>query len=406
MLLRGATLLDGRRWEPQSDRDVVIEGGRITAVGKGCSAAQTVLDCRGLTVMPGLIDCHVHLSVTGGPDFLREARDPLAFVAWRAAKHARDTLQAGFTTVRSLGDRDYVTVHLREAVAEGLVEGPRIVTAGLPICMTGGHGWLFGSREADGADGVRQAVREQLKAGADVIKLIATGGVLTPGVQPGAPQLTRAELEAGVEEAHKAGRRAAAHAQGAEGIRNAVLAGIDSIEHGFYLEEDTASLMATRGTYLVPTFSALRNILAHGTSAGLAEYVVQKAATVSTAQVESFQRALAAGVRVALGTDAGTPFNYHGANAQELGHMVEAGLPVARALAAATSEAATLLGLDHEIGTIDVGKAADLIVVDGDPLADVRILADQARIVAVIARGRLLRCTHPARVTGLSGRSV
>jgi imidazolonepropionase-like amidohydrolase len=262
--------------------------------------------------------------------------------------------------------------------------------AGAIICMTGGHGWFIG-READGPDDVRRAVREQLKAGADCIKFTATGGGMTPGVDPRASSFTDVELAAGVDEAHKAFRRAIAHAQGNTGIKTAVRAGIDSVEHGVYLDDEVIEEMRRRGTFLVPTLVAPAMIARHGTSAGIPEYVVTKAAGVLEAHQESFRKAVRAGVRIAMGTDAGTPFNRHGENAQELSLMVEGGLSPADAIVAATRSAAELLDLVEVTGTVEPGKAADLLIVDGDPLADIRILADCDRLAGIVKDGRWIR---------------
>src|SRR5581483_7350186 len=280
-----------------------------------------------------------------------------------------------------------INCDLMRAVSAGLVEGPRIVPAGRMITMTGGHGWPIG-READGADEVRKAVREQLKAGARAIKLMASGGVMTPGVDPRSPQLGLDELSAGVEEAHKAGVKTASHAQAAAGIRNAVFAGIDSIEHGIYLEDDVIEEMKRRGTALVATLAAPHNINALGEGAGMPPHVLEKSRMVAEAHLDSFRRAMRAGVTLASGTDAGTPGNQHGRNAQELRLMVEHGLSPAEAIRAATTHAAALLGLADQTGRIAPGFAANLLLVSGDPLADIAVLERPEAIAAVWLEGR------------------
>jgi imidazolonepropionase-like amidohydrolase len=264
-----------------------------------------------------------------------------------------------------------------------------MLCAGHLICMTGGHGWPIGC-EADGVDGLRRAAREQLKAGADLVKMIATGGVLTPGSQPGAAQLTLEELRAGVEEAHRAGRKAAAHAQGSEGIRNAVLAGIDSVEHGFFLTTEVIGMMVERGVYLVPTLTAARAIVEHGKKSGIPPSAVDKAMAAWQEHEKSFAKAVEAGVKVAMGTDAGTPFNEHGRNAQELVLLVEHGMSEAEAILSATSRAAELLGIADSVGSISVGKVADLLVVKGDPLEDIAVLTDPESIGCVYQAGKLV----------------
>ena len=384
LVIRPGRLFDGTGRPAEEDRWVLVEGDRIAAVGKGAPPGDApTISAPRATLLPGLIDCHVHLSFSGGGDYLNEAKEPAPLLAWRASKHAEQTLQAGFTTVRSLGDLHYVDVHLRAAIDRGLVRGPRVLAAGRIICITGGHGWPLGGREADGPDDVRRAVREQVKAGADLIKFTATGGVMTPGVNPQAASFTLEELRAGVEEAHKLGRKTAAHAQGSDGIRNALLAGIDSIEHGFWLTDELVDLMLERGTFYSATLVAGRMIAEHGTAGGIPEFAVQKARWAGEAHRKSFRLAVERGVNLVLGTDAGTPFNFHGRNAIELALMVEGGLEPRRALHAATGAAARLLGLEAEIGTIAEGKQADLVLVQGDPTEEVAVLQDPARIGGV-----------------------
>jgi imidazolonepropionase-like amidohydrolase len=281
-------------------------------------------------------------------------RGVVAVTAIKAAVRARQTLAAGVTTVRDLGGRDYCEIGLRRAIQDGLIQGPRILAAGRPVCMTGGHGhWL--AREADGPDDVRKAVREQLKAGADVIKIIATGGVLTPGVEPGSPQLTLDEMRAAIEEARKAGRRTAAHAMGVDGIADAVKAGITSIEHGVYLSDEVVASMRSDGTYLVPTLIAPAAITAGGLSAGIPEFMVRKSERVMAAHVQSFQKALEAGVAIAAGSDAGTPLNPHGSLVPELVLMVKHGMTPLRALRSATAERGRPAGIGRDARTYRAG---------------------------------------------------
>ena len=244
----------------------------LSKVGKGSGPAKTngheVIDLEGRSIAPGIIDCHVHLCLDGSADPCDPCRMILsAVMTLKTARNAQLTLLAGVTTVRDMGAMNGVTLPIRNAVAEGIVPGPRILSSGRCICMTGGHGWPFG-READGEDEVRKAVREQIKAGVDVIKLMATGGVMTPGVDPGAAQFTYEELKAGVEEAHKAGRRTASHAQGNQGVKNALRAGIDSIEHGVFLDDEAIQLFLDRKTALIPTISAPFHILEKGIKGG------------------------------------------------------------------------------------------------------------------------------------------
>jgi imidazolonepropionase-like amidohydrolase len=341
------------------------------------------------TLLPGLIDCHVHFALSGGPDWLTDAREPYATMCWRAARRARDTLRAGFTTVRTLGGRDGADPALRDAQAAGLVEGPRISATNLLVCMTGGHGAWMG-READGPDDVRKAVREQLKAGADCVKFIATGGVMTPGVEVGAQQLTEHELRAGVEEAHKAGRKTAAHAHGAEGIKAAVLAGIDSIEHGSFMTDEIMILMKERGTFFSATLCSAEGFY-RAPPGAVAEWAIAKGIRVREALYETLSRAYQSGVKLVLGTDAGTPFNRHGDNARELALMVDLGVEPLDALRAGTRNGAELLKQSGDLGTIEPGKLADLVLCRGDVVADVSRLCDPANIRAVVQGGRVVR---------------
>lgn len=389
LILTGATLIYGTGAEPVRERAVVVERGRISAVipaGRHRADA-TVVSLDGLTLLPGLINCHVHLCLGGEADPVKAlGEDSPATTAIKTVLRAQQTVEAGVTTVRDLGGRDEVALALRDAVRAGLVPGPRILAAARGICMTGGHGWRFG-RQADGPDDVRKAVREQLRAGADVIKILATGGVMTPGVEPGSAQLTPEEIRAAIEEAKKAGRRVAAHAQATEGIAACVDAGITSIEHGIFLTEPIARKMAKEGIALVATLVAPEQIVTHGVAAGIPEFAVRKSEAVRGRHVESFQLAMMLGVPIAAGTDAGTPLNLHGSIVPELLLMVKAGMSPLEVIRSATSVAARVLGLEDETGRIAPGLAADLIAVGGDPgerieaLDDLRLVVRNGEIV-------------------------
>ena len=376
--------------------DVAAIDGRIQLENAGSMPGARRIDCSGKFIIPGLIDCHVHLTGSGDPAELNAARTtPLAQRAWRAEAYARATLHAGFTTVRDLGAADRLNIEMAHAVAAGLIEGPRILAAGLGVTMTGGHGHGFLATEADGADAVRKAVREQLRAGATAIKLFASGGVMTPGVDPRSPSFTQEELRAGVEEAHKAFRPVGAHAQATDGIKNAIRAGVDSIEHGVWLDDEAIDMMRERGTYLVATLTAPYQIAHRGLEAGIPSYMVDKGWQVLESHQDSFRRALQAGVRIAMGTDQGTPANKPGENAQELLQMTALGMSSGAALMAATAWAAGLLRIEGEAGSISGGLAADLVVLDGDPLENIGVLTNQRAIRAVIQAGRIVRSDLP-----------
>ena len=391
--LRSIHLIDGRG----STRDrmtVLIQGGRIAAVGPDREisvprGAETP-DVRGMAVLPGLIDCHVHLCLSAEADVVRTIeQEAPALTTLKASQFARQTVEAGFTTVRDVGCRDHSIFALKQAIADGLLPGPRIVAAGLAICMTGGHARFIG-READGPVEVVTAVREQLAAGAEVIKFIASGGVLTPGTSPDCAQMTPEELAAGMSEARRAGRRVAAHAHGADGMKNAIKAGTHSIEHATLMDEEAAGLMREYGVFMVPTLSALATTAACGLACGIPESALTKAKSMQARHEASFKKAARAGIKVALGTDAGTPFNYHGENAQELERMVALGMTPMEAIVAATSAAAALLGFSHTLGTIEPGKDADLLVVDGNPLKRVAVLRDREKLHGVMQAGRFV----------------
>lgn len=374
---------------------ILVKQGRIEAVGHGGSAtegredAETV-DLDGRTVLPGLIDCHVHMALDGGTDpmsHLVAASDAEAVL--RMAANGLKTLRSGVTTVRDLGSKHFIDVNFRNGVETGLVQGPRTVCAGQMICITGGHGAQLAC-VADGPEGVRKAVRTQVGASVDWIKLMATGGVLTRGGVPGMPHFNPDELQAGVEEAHKLRLRTAAHSQSLIGSRNAVRAGIDSVEHGVGLDEEIAEEMARRGTFLVPTLSAPANIIARGEASGIPREFVDKTRWLFDEHVVGFQRAVRAGVKIAMGTDAGTPFNLHGENARELKLMADYGLPAGDSIQCATSRAAELLGMEETVGSVAVGRWADLLVVDGNPLEDISIFVDPEKVYAVYRAGVLV----------------
>jgi imidazolonepropionase-like amidohydrolase len=389
LVLSGARIIDGTGAEPVRGRSVVVEKGVIAAVVDDARAPRgSRMDLAGHTLLPGLINCHVHLCLGGEADPVRPLREePLATTAIKALVRARQTAEAGVTTVRDLGGREYVEIAVRRAIQDRLIDGPRIVAAGRPVCMTGGHGhWL--AREADGPDDARRAVREQLKAGADVIKIIATGGVMTPGVEPGSPQLTLEEMRAAIEEAGRAGRRTAAHAMAATGIRDAIAAGITSIEHGIYLTEEIVAHMRRDGTFLVPTLNAPAAIAAGGLAAGIPDFMVRKSELVVPPHVASFRLAHRSGVRIAAGADSGTPLNFHGSLLPELSLMVRYGMTPLEAIRAATTTAADCLGLGDTIGRVAPGYAADLIAVAGDPAERIEALGE-LRLVLVGGRALL-----------------
>ena len=384
ILITAGALIDGSGEAARRPGAVLIEGDRIGAVGTRIDAPTDAerIDLPNATITPGLIDCHIHLSDAGLADASVQDHDPSGLRILRMAEHARRTLMAGFTTVRDAGGRDHLEFALRRAAHEGLIRTPRLVLAGKIVSMTtAGASWWPGMyRQADGVSDVVKAVREQVAAGADVIKIMATGAVLSPGHErPTSAQFTREELQAVVETAHAMGLRVAAHAHGIEGIARAVGAGVDTIEHGTHLHEDlgVAKEMAARGVSLVPTLKALERI-AEG--AGVPEDMRAKAQDRRSDRDRTFRVALETGVPIAMGTDAATPFNRHGENAEELALMVSLGMTPIAAIAAASSVAARALGRD-DIGVLAPGRLADVVVWDGEASKDIRALQLAPRAV-------------------------
>jgi imidazolonepropionase-like amidohydrolase len=390
--IRAGHLFDATSDNVRDNVIILVVGDRIQSVGPAQSAqipsGSTVIDLSHATVLPGLIDCHVHLGARADRyEEIYRFKDTPFQSAFAATVHARKTLEAGFTSVRDVGSLPFLAVDLRNSINEGLVPGPRIVASGPPISITGGHGDLNNYspqtrvsmfpeerdfRIADGVDQVRHVVRAQVKYGVDVIKILATGGVLSKGDSPGAPQYTLEELKAAADEAHMAGRKIAAHAHGAQGIRNAILAGIDSIEHASLIDDEGIRLAKERGTYLVMDIYNDDYILGKAIEFGLPQENVEKEKMVGRLQRESFERAVKAGVKMAFGTDAGV--YPHGDNAKQFFYMVKFGMTPAQAIRAATSNAADLIGRAKDVGTLETGKYADLIAVAANPLQDVRAL--------------------------------
>ena len=373
---------------------LLVQGPKVLAVGpskamtvpKGC----TRIDGRGLTVIPGLIDCHVHLCLGSEPDVVGtvETESP-SYTLLKSARHARMTLEGGVTTVRDVGARDHSIFALKQAVDAGMMPGPRIVGAGLALCMIGGHARFIG-QEVEGPDQVRRAVEAQVAAGAGVIKVIASGGVLTPGTSPDQAQMTPEELSAAVAAARQAQRKVAAHAHGASGMKNAIQAGVHSIEHATLLDDEAGELMKRHGVYMVPTLSALATTAAGRSGCGIPDSALQKAKAMTKRHQASFNKARRSGIPIAMGTDAGTPFNVHGDNAQELDRMVALGMTPMEALVASTGSAAKLIGIQESVGTLRKGMQADLLVIDGNPLRRIELLLDRRRILGVMQAGRFV----------------
>ncbi len=355
--------------------EILIEDGLIKEAGANVSAAPDaeVLDLGGAAVTPGLFDCHTHLTLSGtyGPE---PATDGAC--ALQAVGFLKELLAKGITYVRDVGGVNFVDIDLREAIRAGKIAGPDMYVSGQCICMTGGHSWLLRgvAYQVDGADEARKAARTMLRAGADGIKLIATGGVMTRGVEISSPQLTVEEMAAAIEEAHKVGAKTATHAQGNTGIKNALKAGIDSIEHGVFLDDWCVETMKAQGTYLVPTLSAPYWIDKNRDH--VPDFIVRKNDIAIDAHKRSFKMALDAGITICMGTDSGTPFNAFDKAAYELVLMVEDGMTPMQSLQASTINSAELCGVKDSLGSITPGKKAHLAVFSGDPSKDINAVMD------------------------------
>ena len=403
-IIHAGRLIDGRSDELQTEMSIVVENGTITEVVSGFlkpAESDKLIDLSEYTVMPGLMDMHTHLMGQHSKDsytekFFMEESD----YALRSTMFARATLMAGFTTVRDLGDNGINSVSLRKAINEGWIIGPRIYTAGKSIATTGGHAdptnGLKGDYRRDagplegvinGADDARKAVRQRYKDGADLIKLTATGGVLSLAASGQNPQFTDEELKAIVETAKDYNMVVTVHAHGAEGMKRAVLAGVNSIEHGTYMTDEIMELMKERGTYFVPTNMAGEWVAKKAEEPGyFPEIVRPKAAAIGPAIRETFSKAYKAGVKIAFGTDSGV--SPHGENAHEFELMVEGGMPPMKAIQSATLEGARLLRVEEKLGTVEATRLADLVAVQGNPLDDISVMRN---VVFVMKEGEVYK---------------
>ncbi|MFQ5670656.1 MAG: amidohydrolase family protein [Acidobacteriota bacterium] len=403
VVIRAGTLIDGTGAKPLKNALIVVVDGHIQDVGVDLHIPRrsTIIDLSGQTVLPGFIDAHVHLTgrhIGEGSNWEDSpVRDLPQEDAIRGVRNARLTLQGGFTTVRNVGARDFSDIALRNMIQQQVIPGPRILAAGHSLGITGGHcdlnGYIPGVLEpypgrgvADGTAAILREVRLQVKRGADVIKFCATGGVLSEGDAVGVQQYTAEEMRVMVQTAHLTDRKVAAHAHGNAGIKAAIRAGVDSIEHGSELDDEAIALFRRHGTFLVPTLMAQEAVERQAKEGLLSGLRARKALYIAPRARASFRKAVAGGVKIALGSDSGVfP---HGLQGREFILMVENGMDPMQAILAGTRNAAELLGLENEVGTIEAGKVADLVAVEGNPLERVETLA---RPLFVMHQGRIVR---------------
>lgn len=406
-LIRNGTLIDGTGNAPLPDAAVLVKNNIIQDVGHINSIhlrdAETVeIDAGGGFILPGMIDTHVHVMLEG-VNVVRDMTTPFSMRFYNSVKYLKNTIDAGITSVRDAGGAD---AGVKQAVESGVILGPRMQISISVLTITGGHGdgWMrsgmqydlfmpypgFPESRVDGVEDCRRKVREVLRAGADIIKICSTGGVLSPTDHPEFVQFSPEELEVIVREAaYRRGVKVMSHAQGAEGVKNAIRAGVHSIEHGIYLDDEALELMLKHGTFLVPTLLAPLAVLEAGEKGGMPEYGVRKAREVAEIHSESISRAHKAGVRIAMGTDAGVM--PHGTNLRELGLMVNIGMNPMETIVATTKKAAECLGWEDRVGTIQSGKLADIILVKTNPLQDIRSLEKVDNIALVMKDGRVVK---------------
>lgn len=382
LYIHAQTLIDGISDAPKKDQLIIIEDDKIIQIEEYHEINEDVIHAN--VVTPGFFNCHVHILYPVGFKF--DTQFSLMEKAFYAQKHCKEYLESGVTFIRVVGTEENYDLQIKEAIENHVIEGPHMYCAGKVICMTGGHGWQEGI-EADGKDACLKAVRTQLRSGVDLIKIMATGGVMTKGVEPGNAQFTVDEMKVMIEEAHKAGRKTATHAQGLQGIKNALYAGIDSIEHGCFLDDECLERMKEQNTFLVPTLCAPQCIIDKGVENGVAKYAVDKTLKVKDAHVESVKKAYEKGIPIALGTDAGTPFNYHNNTAYEMELLARLNIPNMDILKMATINSARCVGVEKDYGSIEVGKQADLVCLNENPLENI---SNVRKINRVIQSGKIV----------------
>ncbi|MFD5123598.1 amidohydrolase family protein [Streptomyces sp. NPDC058385] len=370
-VIRCGTLIDGTGADPRSDVEIEVVDDMIHEIlpaGSSNLPDASVVDLSDLTVLPGLFDCHEHLGLDFGTDEYEQAMEPIEYYAAKSAINAERILRAGITTVRTAGDKGNTGTVIKRAINDGIIAGPRLMTARRLVARTGGHGWFIG-READGPYGFRAAIRDEVRLGADVIKIMVSGGAATEGSDVLAADMTDEEIVAAIDEAHRLGRRVMAHGHGGPGVRTAVQAGVDSIEHGLLLTKDDLTLMAEHGTALVSTAVYGMRVVS-GTVNTIPQHVIDKLQPTVMDALETLRFAATLPLNVAVGSD-----TLHGAVWEEMDVLTRYGFSPMAALQAGTINGAKICGLDSRLGTIEATKIADIIAVEGDPLQNFSTLA-------------------------------
>ena len=380
-LVKVGTLIDVVEKKAKKEMGILVEDGWIKEVKpfSEFSSQYEIVDYNNKVIMPGMINSHVHIGMDPVRNSnQREEMNDVELILY-AYQNMRQYLDSGVTMIRNQGTANFIDLKLKKMIERDEIQGPTIIASGPSICITGGHGHRNGL-ESDGEDACRKSARYLLKHGVDTIKFMATGGVMTEGVEPGSEQLTAGEVQAIVEEAKKAGKLSSSHAQGSKGIMNVVQAGATSVEHGIYLTDEIIDKMIEKGIYLVPTLSAVHFIMENGIEGGVPEYAVRKCEKVYDSHIGSFKKAYQRGVKIAMGTDAGTPFNLHENSWKEFELMVQHGMTVIDALRAGTIVAAEMVEKDEFYGSIEVGKRADFIVLNENPLENITCLKEVEQV--------------------------
>ncbi len=399
----GGRLIDGLGNDPIEESVVILKNNLISFVGKmgdielPSSEEAKIYNIRGKTIMPGLIDTHTHIQLYKNENEFDLVRQTVPLKTLKAASNAYTTLEAGFTTIRDLGAENLVDLGVRDAINEGIAVGPRILASGYKIMPTGAdfaiyppEVSIYGNNTMDSPAEVRKAVRTLLAMGVDVIKLMTSGRTFKKSSSPDSYALTLEEARVAVDEAHNQNVKVSAHAHGSKGVKIALKAGCDTLEHGTMLDDDDVEFMAKNNVYLIPTFSYGKHVESLGDKSGLPPYSIEKGIRSRRNRLKSFSKALKAGVPIAMGSDAGMPYAYHGNNAFEIEQLVAAGMSPKQALVASTSGAADALGLADSLGSVEKDKLADILVLDKNPLEDIRVLQDKAAILAVIKDGDIV----------------